>query len=115
MQITRRNFVQLGGAAALARRGRAARNDRPHILFLLTDQQRFDCAGIYGNRAIHTPNIDRIGREGAVFRSAYSATPTCTPARSAPLTGLSPLHHGMLGLKNIAQRYPTEEPQARRQ
>jgi len=87
MPITRRSFVQLG-AAAFARRARAARNDRPNILFLLTDQQRFDCVGAYGNPAIRTPNMDRIGREGVVFRSAYSSTPTCTPARSALLTGL---------------------------
>jgi arylsulfatase len=114
MPLTRRNFVQLGAAAALAGRARAARNDRPNILFLLTDQQRFDCVGAYGNGAIQTPNMDRIGREGVIFRSAYSATPTCTPARSALLTGLSPWHHGMLGMTNMAQRYPLEKPQALR-
>jgi arylsulfatase A-like enzyme len=114
MALTRRSFVYMGAGAALAPRARAARNDRPNILFLLTDQQRFDCAGIYGNRAIRTPNIDRIGSEGAVFRSAYSTTPTCTPARSALLTGLAPWHHGMLGMTNMAQHYPLEKPQALR-
>src|SRR5690348_233763 len=112
--MTRRSFVQLGAAAALAPRARAARNDRPNILFLLTDQQRSDCTGVYGNRVIRTPNIDRIGREGVVFQSAYSSTPTCTPARSALLTGLSPWHHGMLGYSNIAPRYPFEKPRAMR-
>ncbi len=106
--------MQLGAAAGLAPRARAARNDRPHILFLMTDQQRFDCAGAYGNRVIRTPNMDRIGREGVVFRSAYSSTPTCTPARSALLTGLSPWHHGMLGMTNMAARYPLEKPRALR-
>src|SRR3982751_6550995 len=70
MPMTRRSFVQLGAAAALPVRARAARNDRPNILFLLTDQQRFDCVGAYGNRAIRTPNMDRIGREGVIFSSA---------------------------------------------
>src|SRR4051812_34134477 len=114
MPLTRRSFVQLGAAAAMQRPARAAAVSRPNILFLLTDQQRFDCTGIYGNTAIHTPNIDRIGREGAVFRSAYSSTPTCTPARSALLTGLSPWHHGMLGMTNMAQSYPLEKPRALR-
>src|ERR1041385_7890367 len=113
MPITRRNFVQFG-AAGLCSRARAQRTDRPNILFLLTDQHRFDCAGVYGNRVIRTTNIDRIGREGAVFRSAYSSTPTCTPARSALLTGLAPWHHGMLGMTNMAERYPLEKPQAMR-
>ena len=114
MPLTRRSFVHLGAAAALAPRARAARTGRPNILFLLTDQQRFDCTGVSGNRVIHTPNIDRIGHEGAVFTSAYSSTPTCTPARSALLTGLSPWHHGMLGYSNMAQRYPLEKPRALR-
>jgi arylsulfatase len=114
MALTRRSFVQLGAAAAMQRPARSAGVSRPNILFLLTDQQRFDCAGIYGNAVIRTPNIDRIGREGAVFRSAYSSTPTCTPARSALLTGLSPWHHGMLGMTNVAQRYPLEKPRALR-
>src|SRR5690348_14099180 len=109
MALTRRSFVQLGAAAGLSRPARAAGNSRPHILFLLTDQQRFDCAGVYGNRVIQTPNMDRIGREGVIFRSAYSSTPTCTPARSALLTGLSPWHHGMLGMTKMAERYPMEK------
>jgi arylsulfatase A-like enzyme len=83
-------------------------------LFLLTDQQRFDCVGAAGNRVIRTPNMDRIAREGVLFRSAYSSTPTCTPARSAILTGLSPWHHGMLGMTQMAQRYPLEKPQVLR-
>src|SRR3954464_9164527 len=114
MALTRRGFVQLGAAAGMQSRARAAATSRPNILFLLTDQQRFDCAGVYGNRAIRTPNIDRIGHEGVVFGCAYSSTPTCTPARSALLTGLAPWHHGMLGMTNMAQRYPLEKPQALR-
>jgi arylsulfatase A-like enzyme len=87
---------------------------RPNILFLMTDQHRFDCIGAAGNRIIHTPNLDRIAAEGVRFSSAYSSTPTCTPARSALLTGLSPWHHGMLGYSEIAQKYPFEKPRAMR-
>ena len=87
---------------------------RPNILFLMTDQHRADCVGADGNRVIRTPNLDRIAAEGALFRHAYSSTPTCTPARSALLTGLSPWHHGMLGMVAMAQRYPFEKPRALR-
>ncbi len=70
---------------------------RPNILFLMADQFRGDCLGSDGNRAIITPNLDRLAAEGARFASAYSSTPSCTPARSGILSGLSPWHHGLLG------------------
>jgi arylsulfatase len=81
----------------------------------MTDQHRFDCVAAAGNTAIHTPAIDRIAREGVLFRCAYSSTPTCTPARTALLTGLSPWHHGMLGMTEMADRYAFEKPRALRE
>jgi arylsulfatase A-like enzyme len=61
----------------------------------MTDQHRGDCMGCAGNKVIKTPHLDSIARDGVVFSNAYSSTPSCTPARSALLTGLSPWHHGM--------------------
>lgn len=84
--------------------------ERPNILFLMADQYRADCLGAEGNRVIRTPNLDRLAAEGARFRAAYTSTPSCTPARSAILTGLSPWHHGMLGFGAVAERYPREMP-----
>jgi arylsulfatase A-like enzyme len=66
--------------------------------------------GADGNRAIRTPAFDRIAKEGALFRCAYSSTPTCTPARSGLLTGMNPWHHGMLGYGAGAERYAVEMP-----
>lgn len=103
----------MGGVAAAPRAG--AQTRRPNILFLITDQHRADCVGAYGNSAIRTPNLDRIGNEGVRFTSAYSSTPSCTPARAALLTGLSPWRHGMLGYSEIAPRYPLEKPRALRE
>jgi arylsulfatase A-like enzyme len=80
----------------------------------MTDQQRGDCLGAAGNSVIRTPNLDRIATEGVRFSSAYSSTPTCTPARTALLTGLSPWHHGMLGMTKMAETYPLEKPRALR-
>ena len=93
----------------------APKRDRLNLLFLMTDQQRGDCIGADGNRAIHTPHLDRLAREGVRFRHAYSSTPTCTPARSALLTGLSPWRHGMLGYGEIPQRFEYEKPRALRE
>ena len=116
--MTRRSLFQLGGLAAAGApvaMSQTAQKRRPNILFLMTDQHRADCIGSDGNRVIHTPNIDRIGNEGVRFSRAYSSTPTCTPARTALLTGLSPWHHGMLGMTLMAEQYPLEKPRALRQ
>src|SRR4030042_292447 len=89
--------------------------NRPNILYLMTGQHRGDCLGCAGNRVIKTPHLDSIASEGVVFSRAYSSTPSCTPARSAILTGLSPWHHGMIGYGRIAGEYPFELPRALRE
>ncbi len=108
--MKRRNFMQAGLAFSLA--GQMPQRSRPNILFLMADQLRADCLSCYGNRVIQTPNIDRLGHEGVTFSGAYTSTPSCTPARSALLTGLSPWHHGMLGMTRMAASYPLEKPRA---
>ncbi|HOB74505.1 MAG TPA: arylsulfatase [Phycisphaerae bacterium] len=84
---------------------------RPNILLLMADQMRGDCLGVDGNSVIRTPHLDRLATEGARFRCAYSSTPSCTPARAALLTGLSPWRHGMLGYHRVAPKYPREMQQ----
>ena len=83
---------------------------RPNILFLMADQMRSDVLGSAGNKVAITPSLDKLASEGVRFRNAFSTTPTCTPARSAILTGLSPWYHGMLAYGSIAHRYPYEIP-----
>lgn len=60
---------------------------RPNILFCLSDDQSWPHASAYGEPVIETPVFDRIAREGALFKHAYCAAPSCTPSRSAILTG----------------------------
>ena len=84
----------------------------PNILFMMADQMRSDALSCAGNNAIHTPNLDELASEGVRFTNAFSSTPSCTPARAAILTGLSPWYHGMLGYGRIASRYPYELPRA---
>lgn len=83
-------------------------SDRPNILFLMADQHRWD---IMGEEAA-TPVLDSLVREGTLFTSHYSSTPTCTPARAGLLTGLSPWRHGMLTQGEIAETYTHEFPRA---
>ncbi|MFC1493209.1 arylsulfatase [candidate division KSB1 bacterium] len=116
----RRDFIKimgLGTASVLFPLGSncgSGDNKKPNILLLMTDQHRFDCIGGAGNTVIRTPNFDRIARDGVTFTSAYSSTPTCTPARSALLTGMSPWNHGMLGYGRVSNNYETKLPQALR-
>jgi arylsulfatase A-like enzyme len=78
----------------------------PNILFLMADQFRADLLS-----PELTPSIYELSQRGASFRT-YSSTPTCTPARSALLTGLSPWYHGMLGYGDVAPAWPYEMPRA---
>ena len=96
--MTRRHLLQGATAAPFVARAQSSRprTSRPNILLLMADQFRPDCFGAAGNRAIHTPNLDRIAAEGVRFTNAYSSMPTCTPARSGLLSGLAPWNHGML-------------------
>ncbi len=55
----------------------------------MTDQHRFDALSCAGNPILSTPNIDRLAREGAMFRTAMTACPVCVPARTSMLTGKS--------------------------
>lgn len=64
---------------------------QPNILFLFSDQQRFDTIGALGNPVIRTPALDRLVREGTAFTSAYTPSPVCVSARACLTTGL-PCH-----------------------
>ena len=63
---------------------------QPNILWICTDQQRFDSLGCYGNEYVHTPNLDRLAENGVLFERCYAQNPVCTPSRSSFLTGRYP-------------------------
>jgi arylsulfatase len=65
-----------------------AASARPNILWICSDQQRFDTLGVTGNEHIRTPNLDRLAAEGTLFNRAYSQAPICTPSRASFLTGM---------------------------
>jgi len=65
-------------------------NERPHIILIMTDQQRSDTIGAWGNDHMITPNMDRLAREGMSFTQAYCPGATCVASRAAIFTGMYP-------------------------
>jgi N-sulfoglucosamine sulfohydrolase len=93
---SRRAF--LAGAtttAALAAQGTSAAKPLNIVYIHSHDSGRY--LQPYGH-AVPTPNIQRLASEGMLFRQAFSAAPTCSPSRSALLTGQCPHQNGMVGL-----------------
>ncbi len=80
---------------------------RPNILLVLVDQMRYHAMGPAGNKQIHTPNLDRLADEGALFTQAVSNSPVCTPARACLLTGLYPLSNSVMTNNSML---PTDIP-----
>ncbi len=68
---------------------------RPNIVFLCTDDQAQWALGVYGNREIATPHLDRLARRGAIFRNAFTVTPVCSPSRAALMTSRYPSELGI--------------------
>ena len=62
----------------------------PNILWICTDQQRWDTLGVYGNQWVNTPHIDRLASRGMTFDYCYSQSSVCTPSRASFLTGRYP-------------------------
>ena len=65
-------------------------NRRPNILWICTDQQRYDTIGAMGYPHVSTPNLDLLVHEGVAFERAYCQSPICTPSRASFLTGMYP-------------------------
>lgn len=66
-----------------------------NILYIMTDQHRLSGVGAYGETPCNTPNIDRIAKDGVLFRNAYCVCPVCSPARGSIMTGVYPHTHGI--------------------
>ena len=78
----------------------SAQSAKPNVIFILSDDQGWGDAGVYGATDILTPNIDRIAKNGIRFTQFYANAPVCSPSRAAILTGKTPLNAGVPG--NIA-------------
>ena len=70
---------------------------RPNVLFVMTDQQRFDTIAALGASHARTPNLDRLVARGFACTNAYSTCPVCVPARYSLMTGCEPSQTGWFG------------------
>ncbi len=69
-------------------------NKKPNIIFILTDDQRWDALGVAGNPIVQTPEMDALANAGTYFKNAFSTTPICAASRASILTGLYERTHG---------------------
>ena len=68
--------------------------DRPNILFITSDQHRWDSLGCGGHPCVRTPHLDQLAYEGVRFENAYSDCPVCIPARTTMITGVKSSTYG---------------------
>ncbi len=78
---------------ALATTSGFAQTEKPNIIFILTDDQRWDALGYSGNEIIQTPEMDKLAAQGAYFRNAMVTTPICAASRASIFSGLHERTH----------------------
>ena len=87
--------------------------DKPNIIFILTDDQRFDAIGYAGNKYVETPQMDDLAKSGTYFNTAIVTTPICAASRASLFTGLHERAHnfnfqtGNVREEYMANSYPT--------
>jgi uncharacterized sulfatase len=86
---------------------------RPNIVFIISDDHRWDALGAAGNKAIHTPNLDRLAKQGTYFRQGTVFIPQCSPVRASLITGLPPHENGHYS--NQSRRKDIVDPDGLRQ
>jgi len=71
--------------------GEKQKTIQPNIVFILVDDLGYSDVGYMNHKEdLHTPNIDKLAKDGLVFTEAYAAAPVCSPTRASILTGKSP-------------------------
>ncbi|PQV50631.1 arylsulfatase A-like enzyme [Jejuia pallidilutea] len=71
----------------------STKQEKPNIIFILTDDQRFDAIGYAGNKFVKTPQMDDLAKSGIYFNTAIVTTPICAASRASILTGLHERSH----------------------
>ncbi len=78
---------------------------KPNVIIVYMDDLGYGDLGCFGSGAIHTPNIDKMADEGAIFTNYHSVASVCAPSRAGLLTGRYPFRTGVIG-----NPYPADEP-----
>lgn len=91
--VTRRELLSMTGklavgatVAGLVPKTLFAKEGRPNIIFILTDDQRWDHLGCMGHPFLKTPGMDRLASEGVHFTNTFCTTSLCSPSRASFLT-----------------------------
>ncbi|WP_299012502.1 sulfatase-like hydrolase/transferase [uncultured Polaribacter sp.] len=83
--------------------------EKPNIIFILTDDQRFDAIGYAGNKFVETPEMDDLAKKGTYFKTAIVTTPICAASRTSILTGLYERAHNFnFQTGNVRDEYMDE-------
>jgi arylsulfatase A-like enzyme len=102
------------GGCAMQQQDVRADGKRPNIVFLLTDDQRWDTLGCMGNPIIQTPHIDSMAEKGVLFRNAFVTTSICCTSRASFFSGQHAIRHDIHNFgtrftpEALAQTYPAQ-------
>ena len=94
----------LDGGLALAQVETPPFQERPNVLFILTDDQRYDALSCMGHPYLKTPHIDGLANEGLLFKNHFCTTSLCSPSRASILSGLYAHSHGVSNNFTESQR-----------
>lgn len=85
---------------------------KPHIIFLMADDQNFNSVGCYGNSEVVTPHMDKLGKDGVIFDRHYNTTSICMASRANVMTGMyeyktgTNFEHGHMKPDTWTKSYP---------
>ena len=94
---SRRDFLKLPAAAALATESQAQTSRKPNFIVIITDDHGIGDVGCYEHPEVRTPNLDRLAASGVRFTQWYSNAPICSASRAAIMTGKYPDRTGVKG------------------
>src|SRR5690625_6143982 len=90
-----------------AKSGKGETDDRPNIIFIMSDDHGYQAISAYTDHLTQTPNIDRLAREGMVFDRAFVTNSLCAPSRAVILTGK---HSHKNGFKTNSDTFDGSQP-----
>ncbi|MFC5624799.1 sulfatase-like hydrolase/transferase [Algoriphagus winogradskyi] len=105
-------YIPFNATKLLAQESKSP-SDKPNIIFILTDDQRFDALGYAGNKFVQTPEMDKLAETGVYFETAIVTTPICAASRASLFTGLYERSHnfnfqtGNIRSEYMENSYPT--------
>ncbi|MHB1023399.1 MAG: sulfatase family protein [Acidobacteriaceae bacterium] len=97
--VSRRTFLGLASIAAASKMMQGAKlvgeHKPPNIVLMLGDDHRWDALGCMGNSIIHTPHLDKLAREGVIFKNHFATTPICCASRASIMLSQYAGTHGI--------------------